>query len=109
MSGSVQLAFPFIGDNPPHPGQSRTTTYWHRRIDRAIRRAYELGRRQAQRRPVDITPPLPVRTAYPNGDDRNELAVLARRVARLTVSHKAPEKFFEDKSELAHAQIARRA
>ena len=88
---SVQLAFPFAGDDPPRTSPSRTTLYWRRRIDRAVRRAYELGKRQYQRRPADIAPPSPIRAAYPNGDaiveaveaadDRNELVVLARRSA----------------------------
>ena len=50
-------------------------------------------------------------SAYPNGDDRNELAVLARRVRNLTIDRRDPEWFHEEKSEVAHVlmQIARRA
>ena len=107
---SVQLAFPFGGDDPPRTSPSRTTLYWRRRIDRAVRRAYELGKRQYQRRPADIAPPSPIRAAYPNGDDRNELVVLARRVRNLTIDRRDPEWFHEEKSEVAHAlvRIARR-
>ena len=49
-------------------------------------------------------------SAYPNGDDRNELAVLARRVRNLTIDRRDPEWFHEEKSEVAHVlmQIARR-
>jgi hypothetical protein len=105
----TQLCFSFA-DDPPAAGPSRSTVYWRRRIDRAIRRAYELGRCQVQRRALEVAP-LPIRKFHPTHEERDELAILARRVARLTVSHKSPEKFFEDKSELAHAirQIARRA
>ena len=106
----TQLVFPFVPADPPPAGPSRTTRYWRGRIDRAVRRAFELGRRQCQRRPLDVAP-LAVRPFYPTHAERDELQAIAKRVARLTVSHKAPEKFFEDKSELAHAirRIARRA
>jgi hypothetical protein len=106
----TQLCFPFAGNDPPRTSPSRTTLYWRRRIDRAIRRAYELGKRQYQRRPLDAAP-LPTRPFYPKPNERDELQAIAARVGRLTISHKSPEKFFEDKSELAHAirQIARRA
>jgi hypothetical protein len=52
-----------------------------------------------------------MRSFYSTHAERDELQAIATRVARLTVSHRSPEKFFEDKSELAHAirQIARRA
>ena len=118
MSVTTQLCFPFAPDPLP-AGPSRTTRYWRRRIDRAIRRAYELGRCQVQRRPVDIAPlrrplevaPLMTRPFYPMPAERDELQAIATRIARLTISHKSPEQFFEDRSELAHAvrQIARRA
>ena len=106
----TQLVFPFVPADPLPAGPSRTTTYWRRRIDRAIRRAYELGRRQHQRRPGAVAP-LPVRAAYPNGDDRNELAVLARRIRNLTIDRRDPEWFHEEKSEVAHVlmQIAKRS
>jgi hypothetical protein len=101
----TQLVFPFVPADPLPAGPSRTTRYWRRRIDRAIRRAYELGRRQVQRRPLAVAP-LAMRSFYPTHAERDELQAIATRVARLT-----PEKFFEDKSELAHAirQIARRS
>jgi hypothetical protein len=105
-----QLAFPFAAADPPAAAPSRTTRYWRRRIDRAVRRAFELGTRQCQRRPLEVAP-LPTRKFYPTHAERDELQAIATRVARLTVSHKTPERFFEDKSELAHAirQIARRS
>ena len=43
--------------------------------------------------------------------DRNEIAALARRVERLAPSHRSPEHFHIEKSEIAEAlrRIARRA
>jgi hypothetical protein len=56
---------------------------------------------------VNLTPPLRLVAAK---EPANELRALARRVERLTVSHRWPEKFFEDKSQLAYElrMLARR-
>jgi len=102
-------------------GVCRATYYNRRRLRRAVAAAFELGRRRRH-----VMPPPPARAcganAPPgqkdvneiNGDesgfganappraDANELEALAARVARLTVSHRSPEKFFEDKSELVY-------
>jgi hypothetical protein len=52
-----------------------------------------------------------VRPACLSREDRNELAVLARRVRNLTIDRRDPASFHEEKSEVAHAlmQIARRS
>jgi len=63
--------------------------------------------RRSQRRLARLVPRLRVRF----GADRNELDVLARRVARLSPSHRNPEDFHIEKSEIATAlrTIARRS
>jgi hypothetical protein len=47
--------------------------------------------------------PAPVQSFYPTRDERNELAQLAVRVARLTISRTNPHEFFEERSELVFA------
>jgi hypothetical protein len=51
-----------------------------------------------------------MRKFHPSDAERDELAILAQRVERLTVSRTNPHEFFETKSELAYEirQIAGR-
>src|SRR5262245_30650006 len=99
-----QLVFPFV-DGPElatpwaRAGVCRATYFNRRRLRRVAALAYELGRR---RKHVMPPPPARARPFYPTRAEANELHVLAARVARLTVSHRSPEKFFEDRSELAY-------
>jgi hypothetical protein len=109
-----QLCLPFAEEIEPK-GASRTTLYWRKRIDRAVRAAFEIGRRQ--RKPAPQThsvgaavAPMPARFE-PMRDEANELLAIAARLARLTVSRKDPHAFFEEKSSLVFElrQIARRS
>jgi hypothetical protein len=106
---------------PPAADCSRSTNYWRKRLSVAVRKAYELGlRRGAPIQSTIAARPLPpavpqlllVRTTYlARPVDRNELALLATRVARLSIDRRDPENFFCERSEIAHAlrEIARRA
>ena len=111
-----QLCFGFADDGE-HAAVSRTTLYWRARIDRAVRQAFQLGKRQ--RRPPIPMPPrtlsadvpsLPSRAFQPSLEESNELHAIAGRLARLTVSRTNPHTFFEQRSELVFAirQIAKR-
>jgi hypothetical protein len=121
----TQLTFPFAADDPP-PAVSRTTRYWRSRIDRAVAATFELGRRARKQsvsretfssgrpkapRSLGAAVVPPVRPAYVDRDDRNELAVLAKRIERLTISRRDPEAWHIEKSEISAAlrQIARRS
>jgi hypothetical protein len=107
----TQLCFLFVVVDDPPPAVSRTTLYWRKRINRAARAAFEIGRRQ--RRPVPKAP-RPLRAAVVPAvsisRDRNELHELPARVARLTISRRDPECFHCEKSEISAAlrAIARR-
>jgi hypothetical protein len=98
-----QLAFAFIEPSEleltepwQRLGISRATYFTRRRLRRAVAAAFELGKRK------HVMPPAPARARpfHPSRAEAGELEALAARVARLTVSHKWPEKFFEDRSEL---------
>jgi hypothetical protein len=83
-----QLAFPFADALEP-AAVSRSTLYWRKRIDRAVRRAFELGRRQRKPAPQPrslgaAVAPMPSRFE-PVLDEANELMAIAARLARLTV------------------------
>jgi hypothetical protein len=56
----TQLCFLFVVVDDPPPAVSRTTLYWRKRINRAARTAFEIGRRQ--RKPVPKAP-RPLRAA----------------------------------------------
>jgi hypothetical protein len=107
-----QLWFPFAQDAPA-AGPSRSTLYWQKRIDRAVRAAFEIGRRQRKPAPQ----PRSVGAAQmssrlePSRDEGNELLDLAARLSRLTIDRKNPFAFHEEKSELVFElrQIARRS
>jgi hypothetical protein len=99
-----QLVFPFLADwHEPELGTPwarigvSRATYARRRLRRAVAAAFELGRRRRH-----VMPPAPARARpfHPTRAEAGELQALAARVARLTVSHRSPEKFFEDRSEL---------
>jgi hypothetical protein len=97
----TQLAFPFIAGDPPERGPSR----YRRRLQRVAAAAFELGKRRAAgKRPISKVPRSFGAAAVPNKDvkplntflprqahldreARNELAILAKRVARLSLSH----------------------
>jgi hypothetical protein len=105
-----QLCFQFAEEIEPK-GASRTTLYWRKRIDRAARAAFEIGRRQ--RKPIPKAPrPLgaAVVPVVSISRDLNELHELAARVARLTISRRDPEWFRCEKSDISAAlrAIARR-
>jgi hypothetical protein len=105
-----QLTFPFAESSEPEPSTpwerlaiSRSTYFAHRRLRRVAAAAYELGRR---RRPVRVPAPAPARVLRPFQPDHGEaceLRAVAARVARLTISRREPEKFFEDRSEIVFA------
>jgi hypothetical protein len=118
----MQLVFSFLdAADPPPAGPSRTTVYWRRRIDRATRAAFELGRRQKGSRAqpsrslgaasVRADNVAPARPFFASRADRNELDLLARRVARLSISRRDPEAFFVERDSIFHAlrAIAKRA
>lgn len=108
MSVTTQLCFPFVPADPLPAGPSRSTRYWMRRLRETAAKAFELGQRRARKPPRT---PLPIRKFHPTHEERDELAVLARRVRNLTIDRRDPEWFHEEKSEVAHVlmQIAKRS
>jgi hypothetical protein len=98
-----QLAFPFADSpelEPLTPWErlaiSRSTYFAHRRLRRVAKAAYELGKRgRPARAPIPALRPF-----CPTPAEVCELKALARRVERLCPSHRSPEKFHEDKSEI---------
>jgi hypothetical protein len=116
-----QLAFPFIldahevesglGTGTPwqRAGMGRSAFYARRRVQRAVSIAIELERRR--RKPAA---PVPARISWPfepNHGEAAELLAIARRIEWLCISHRWPERFHEDKSEIVFAlrAIAARA
>jgi hypothetical protein len=102
-----QLVFPFLADSHEPElatpwqrlGIARSTYFARRRLRRAVAAAFELGRRRKH-----VMPPPPARGPrpfHPTRAEAGELEAIAARVGRLSVSHRSPEKFFEDRSELA--------
>jgi hypothetical protein len=104
----TQLAFPFI---EPEPAISPRPSRYRMRLKKIAGQAFELGRRQGKRRtPIKgnvnaiIKPaPLPALPVYLNREDRNELSQIIRRLERLNLSHRSPEDFFIERSEIVHA------
>jgi hypothetical protein len=110
-----QLSFDFM----PHEaealtpwaqaGMCRSSYYTRRKLQRAVSLAVELTRRQLQRTPPESfasaargAPARTPRPFLPSHAEANELRLIARRVERLTISHRWLEQFFEDRSQLAH-------
>jgi hypothetical protein len=114
-----QLCFAFIEQREPEStpwgrlGMGRSAYYNRRRMQRAVSIAIELERRRRPKAGQKVTqngslrPGAPARTPRPfhpnSAAEACELQVLARRVERLCPSHRSPERFHEDKSEIAHA------
>jgi hypothetical protein len=98
-----------IEDSPP------AVSRYRRRLQRVAAAAFELGRRRAGKRPIMPVPrslgAAAVSPVHLDRADRAEIAALARRVERLTISRIDPEFFHVEKSEIAAQlkRIARRA
>jgi hypothetical protein len=127
----TQLAFPFIGE--PEPASSRPSAYRRRlkRVAElayalGLRRrakseavAKELVKESLPQRrsgnptdviggqktqpPIPRPAPLPVLAFHATAQDRSELAIIIKRLERLNVSHRSPEDFFIERSEIVHA------
>jgi hypothetical protein len=102
----IQLCL--FGDDDQPQAVSRTTLYWHRRIDRAVRAAFELGRRRRKAIPLPKAAPRPLGAAVApavsvSRAGRNELHDLAVRVSRLTINRRDPEWFYCEKDEISAA------
>jgi hypothetical protein len=108
----LQLCFPFVEQSGPEAatpwqraGMGRSAYFGRRKLRRAVAVAYELGRR---RKPVAASPMPTLHPArkpqpfQPTHAEAAELQALARRIERLTISRTHPEKFHEDKGEIAH-------
>ena len=101
----TQLSFSFIEAPDPELtpwgrlGISRSCYFVRRRLQRTANAAYELGKR---RRPVMRPPARTPRPFLPGRDEAHELCQLARRIERLCPSHRSPEKFHEDKSQIVY-------
>src|SRR5262245_10709207 len=107
----AQLSFEFIDSpaefEPLTPwarlGMGRTAFYARRRTQKAVSLAVELERRR--RKPAAQTTRTGVllaRPFLPTSDESHELCRLARRIERLCRSHRSPERFHEDKSQIVY-------
>src|SRR5262245_18786246 len=102
-----QLAFSFIESPEPEGtpwerlGISPTCYFTRRKLQRAVDATYELCRRRQPATQPAPTPARIIRPFQPTNAEARELEAIARRVERLCVSHRRPEAFFEDKSQLA--------
>jgi hypothetical protein len=103
-----QLAFSFIESPQLEPatpwerlGVSRSY-FTRRKLQCAVDAAYELCRLRHPVRPSAPAPARITRPFQPTGAEARELEALARRIERPCVSHRSPEIFVEDKSEIAY-------
>lgn len=112
-----QIVFPFAAADPPPARLSRTTLYWRRKLAMTAAYSLELGKRRAAKRAIPkpprslsaaVVPQNVSREMFLSPADRTELAQLAKRIDRLSISRIDPEKFFADRSELA-AELRRLA
>jgi hypothetical protein len=113
-----QLAFPFV-DAPE--GAAPVVSRYRRRLQRVAGQAYRLGvmrgargKRQVSKPPralsAAVVMPRGIAGAHLDREDRNELTILAARVAKLSISRVDPEKFFIDRDEISAAlrELAKR-
>jgi hypothetical protein len=108
----TQLPLPFLPQVDETPPSIKPSPY-RRRLARLCGQAYALGQLRAEQRHLSEPPAKSLgaaavaaaldfpRLVYPSRADRNEIALLARRLARLSPSHRRdPEAYFVEKDSI---------